>query len=158
MLVPFHVMEHENFTRATRQVIHRTLDRHPKVRPTRHRSHLHLSFRRLYKPRFPRSASLPATNQVVHRDSVEPGRKSGCPRKGTQLLPDPNEDVLDLIVDVISSEEPPRERIHPGGMPPVQSFKGDSITSNRGRHIDRIRRLDPGEIRLIQGCVSSPLS
>jgi hypothetical protein len=113
MFVPFHVMEHEDLAGSPGQLIHRSLDRHSKVGTTRHRGRLHLSLHRGHKSRFPRPPGFPAPDQMVHGHAVEPGRERRRTRKRTQLLPYPNENLLNLVVDVISPQEPPRERVHP---------------------------------------------
>jgi hypothetical protein len=66
---------------------------------------------------------------------MKPGPKGAVAGEGADLLPDPNEDFLDGVVDVRIPNQPTGQRAHFGHVAAVQPLERLRITARRKGHV-----------------------
>lgn len=76
--------------------------------------------------------------QQVYRDAVQPSAKGALPGERPKLLPNPDKNLLDRVIDIAdtpSTHEPLRQRTNPGDVTTVEALEGLGVTPNRQGHV-----------------------
>ena len=140
MLVPLHVVKHEDLARAGREPLDRVLEIHAQVAARRRRRQevdcrlVVCHSRALDRKR------APPLDDDVDREPVEPGPERRVAAKLAELLPRTDEDVLRDLVGLRWAQHPPRKAVNARDVSAIDPLEGRRISAGRKGDV----RIDTG--------------
>ena len=94
---------------------------------------------RCYLPRLPLPYSLSATENVVHREAVQPRSEPRISTERAQLLPSANEHFLRQVLREVFARHAKRQRVDPVHMTAIEAFESLVITVSRAQCVGGFR-------------------
>src|SRR5450759_744768 len=135
VLVPFHVVQHEDLAGAVRELLERGFEVHAEIARLRGARQRLEDVLAVVQPRPPHLVRPEPLDDDVHGEAVQPRGERGVAPKRPKLLPEADEDVLRELVGVATRRHPPDEAVDARQMRPVEFLESANVTCRGARHV-----------------------